>query len=295
MACNSNSVQSVCVIGSGPMGLKLATFLSLQMLKCRILLVSKNADKSSGDLKIAPHAVTKMATKLDLTESFIVDRVGQIECVDSVDAARSSDIFIEAITEDLEKKIGLFQELERVCLPDAILSSNTSSISIRKIERALVSPWRFIGLHFFNPPSSMKLVEVVVGDFTSSLITERAVQFVEQLDKTPVVVTDMPGFVVNRILLPMINDAIEMVRLGAATSEDIDTAMILGTNQPMGPLSLADLIGLDVCLQILISLSKATDNVRLEPSQLLIDLVGQGKLGRKTGEGFFMYSGTSAS
>jgi len=207
----------------------------------------------------------------------------------TLDDAGSADIIIEAIFEQLAAKSALLSELGARAKPEALLASNTSSISITALGRASGSPRRFIGLHFFNPVPVLPLVEVVKGLESDQAIVQAGVSFVESLGKVPVVVEDAPGFVANRILLPMINEAIFTLQENVAPRENIDQIMKLGMAHPMGPLALADLIGLDVCLDILETLQRDFGDDKYRPAPLLRRMVAAGQLGRKTGQGFYDY------
>ena len=198
-------------------------------------------------------------------------------------------IIIETIKEDLKIKTNLFKSIEGMVSCEAIIASNTSSLSITEIASSLIKPERFIGLHFFNPATLLGLVEVVIGDKTSENVKDEIISMVKGIEKEPVIVKDSPGFIVNRLLIPYINEAIILFSEKAASSEDIDTAMKLGANYQMGPLELADYIGLDVCLDIMENLYRDLDDSKYKPSRLLCKMVASGKLGRKTGEGFYKY------
>jgi 3-hydroxybutyryl-CoA dehydrogenase len=201
----------------------------------------------------------------------------------------SADLVIEAIVERLEPKTSLFQQLAEIAPPPTIFASNTSSISISTLGRASQRPDRFLGLHFFNPVPMLPLVEIVRGLDTSDVTLAASTKFVEAIGKTPIVVDDSPGFVANRILLPMINEAIFVLQDGVAPATSIDEVMKLGMSHPMGPLALADLIGLDVCLDILETLHRDFGDDKYRPAPMLRRMVGAGKLGRKTGQGFYEY------
>jgi 3-hydroxybutyryl-CoA dehydrogenase len=207
----------------------------------------------------------------------------------SIEDAASADLVIEAIVEDLGVKSALFAQLAAVAPPGALFASNTSSLSITALGRSSGRPDRFVGLHFFNPVPALPLVEVVRGLETSDQSVATATAFAERIGKTPVVVADAPGFVANRILLPMINEAVFTLQDGVASREAIDDVMKLGMSHPMGPLALADLIGLDVCLAILETLHHDFGDDKYRPAPLLRRMVAAGKLGRKTGHGFYSY------
>ena len=200
------------------------------------------------------------------------------------------DFIIEAASEDMEIKKDIFRQLDRICRPEVILSSNTSSLSITEIASVTDRPERVAGMHFFNPAPVMKLVEVVPGYNTSDETIEVVKKVATNLQKTPIVVNESPGFVVNRMLVPMINECVGVLAENIASAEDIDRAMQLGANHPMGPLALADLIGLDVCLSIMEVLHKELGEDKYRPHPLLRKMVRAGKLGQKTGEGFYKYN-----
>jgi 3-hydroxybutyryl-CoA dehydrogenase len=207
----------------------------------------------------------------------------------SLDDVAAADVIIEAIYEQLDAKSELLRKLGERASPDALLASNTSSISITALGRASGSPQRFVGLHFFNPVPVLPLVEVVKGLESEAAVVDAGVAFVERLGKTPVVVEDAPGFVANRILLPMINEAIFALQEHVAPRENIDQIMKLGMAHPLGPLALADLIGLDVCLDILTTLQRDFGDDKYRPAPLLRRMVAAGHLGRKSGRGFYEY------
>jgi len=211
-----------------------------------------------------------------------------IGTLDMQDAAKA-DVVIEAAVEKLDVKRSLFSKLSGIISPDCILATNTSSLSITAVASAVSRPDKVVGLHFFNPVPRMALIEIIRGAATSDETYEAAKALSERLGKTAVTVNEYPGFVVNRILIPMINEAVFMLQEGVASAEDIDTAMKLGANHPMGPLALADLIGLDVCLAIMELLRDEMGEGKYRPAPLLRKLVRAGRLGRKSGEGFFRY------
>jgi 3-hydroxybutyryl-CoA dehydrogenase len=214
---------------------------------------------------------------------------GRITGSTDINIIADADLIIEAATEDMEAKKTLFAELDKLCKPSAIIATNTSSLSITEIAAATERPDKVIGMHFFNPVPAMKLVEIIKGLATSEETKETILALTESLGKTPVEVAEAPGFVVNRILIPMINEGIGILADGVADAKGIDTAMKLGANHPMGPLELGDLIGLDVCLAIMETLYSEFGDPKYRPHTLLRKMVRAGKLGRKTSIGFYDY------
>ncbi len=205
-------------------------------------------------------------------------------------AGAGADLFIEAAPEAMELKQGLFEKASQVLRPDAIIATNTSSLSVNALGAFVTEPSRFVGIHFFNPVPMMALVEVVRGERTSDAAVAAARAFAEAVGKTPITVKDSPGFVVNRILFPMINEAANAYAEGVASAEDIDTGMKLGTNWPMGPLALADLVGLDTTKAVLETFERELGDAKYRPAAVLGELVAAGKLGRKSGAGFYDYA-----
>ncbi|MDO5016375.1 MAG: 3-hydroxyacyl-CoA dehydrogenase NAD-binding domain-containing protein [Eubacteriales bacterium] len=206
-----------------------------------------------------------------------------------LDDARNADLVLEAIFEEMSVKRELFGQLDQICGPDCLFLSNTSSLSVTEMAHGYDHESKFLGFHFFNPAPVMKLIEIIRGANTSDEAVEKAKEIATAIGKTPVLVHESPGFVVNRILIPMINEAIDLVDRGVASPEDIDTAMQLGANHPMGPLALGDLIGLDIVLNIMEVLYHETGDSKYRPSPLLKQMTRAGKLGRKTKQGFYKY------
>jgi 3-hydroxybutyryl-CoA dehydrogenase len=232
-----------------------------------------------------------MLTKGVITEQVRDATIGNIiTYTDIEDGVAGADLVIEAASENIDLKLNIFKTLNDACSPDTILASNTSSISITQIGSVVSHPERVIGMHFMNPVPLMKLVEIIRGYSTSDEVTQTIMALSEKLGKTPVEVNDYPGFVANRILMPMINESIETLYNSVAGVYEIDTVMKLGMAHPMGPLQLADFIGLDVCLAILNVMHDGFKNSKYAPCPLLVNMVRAGKLGVKSGEGFYDYS-----
>jgi 3-hydroxybutyryl-CoA dehydrogenase len=277
------------VIGAGTMGNGIAHVfaqngfkvsivdVSLTQLDKAIANISKNFDR-----QIAKGAATEEQKKNALTNISISSNLGE--------GVKDAELIVEAATENTELKLTIFEEIDRYAPKHAILASNTSSISITKIANSTGRADKVIGMHFMNPVPVMKLVEVINGYSTAREVTSTIVELSRQLGKTPCVVNDYPGFIANRILMPMINEAIYSLYEGVAGVEEIDTIMKLGMAHPMGPLQLADFIGLDVCLSILHVLHDGFGNPKYAPCPLLVNMVTAGKLGSKSGEGFYSYT-----
>lgn len=233
----------------------------------------------------------RMVAKGTITEQDKVTTIGNIiTYTDLKDGAVGADVVVEAATENVDLKLNIFKQLNEYCSPNTILATNTSSISITQIASVVSHPERVIGMHFMNPVPIMKLVEIIRGYNTSDEVTKAIMDLSVKLNKVPVEVNDYPGFVANRILMPMINESIETLYNGVAGVYEIDTVMKLGMAHPMGPLQLADFIGLDVCLAILNVMYDGFKNPKYAPCPLLVNMVRAGKLGVKSGEGFYDYS-----
>ena len=236
----------------------------------------------------------RIVAKGNLTEEGKQKTLANIKTFTSIEeGAKNADLVVEAATENLELKLNIFRELDKFCKAETILASNTSSISITKIASVTKRPQQVIGMHFMNPVPVMKLVEVIRGYSTTDAITKTVFDLSKQLGKVPVEVNDYPGFVANRILMPMINEAIITLHEGVAGVEEIDTVMKLGMAHPMGPLQLADFIGLDVCLSIMRVLHDGLGNPKYAPCPLLVNMVVSGNLGVKSGNGFYKYTAGS--
>lgn len=235
-------------------------------------------------------SLTRLVSKEKITEEAKNDILSRISGTVDMEMAKDCDLVIEAAVENMDIKKSIFSELDKICKPETILASNTSSLSITEVASATNRPDKVIGMHFFNPAPVMKLVEIINGMATSKETFDAVKEVSENIGKSPVEVAEAPGFVVNRILIPMINEAAGILAEGIASEEDIDTAMKLGANHPMGPLALGDLIGLDVCLAIMDVLYKETGDSKYRAHSLLRKYVRAGWLGRKSGRGFHNYA-----
>ncbi|HEX2835685.1 MAG TPA: 3-hydroxybutyryl-CoA dehydrogenase [Thermoanaerobaculia bacterium] len=280
-------MKNIVVIGGGTMGNGIAHTAAASGFD--VLLV----DVSEAFLERAVSTITaNLQRGVDKGKMTAEERdavVGRIRTTANVEEAKDADIVIEAIIETIEAKSSLFAQLDQVTRPDCILASNTSSISITKIAAATQRPDKVIGMHFMNPVPVMTLVEVIRGIATSDETWQRVEDLAKRMGKTPIEVNDYPGFISNRVLMPMINEAIFTLYEGVATREAIDGVMKLGMNHPMGPLTLADFIGLDVCLAILRVLEQGFGDPKYRPCPLLVKMVDAGWLGRKSGRGFYDY------
>ena len=283
------SIDRIAVVGGGTMGNGIAHVAAQHGKAVRLIDVS--ADVLDRAMATIAENLDRQVKKEVIDEAEKSAVLSRIETVDDLErGADGVDLVVEAVPERPELKRTVFETLDRVAGPDTILASNTSSISITEIAAHTARPENVIGMHFMNPVPVMKLVEVIRGLATSDETTRVVVELSEQLGKTPVEVNDFPGFVSNRVLMPMINEAVFAYMEGVAEPEAIDTVMKLGMNHPMGPLALADLIGLDTCLAILEVLHREIGDDRYRPSPLLRKYVAAGWLGRKTGRGFYAYA-----
>jgi 3-hydroxybutyryl-CoA dehydrogenase len=257
----------------------------------KVSLVDVSEERLEKALETIDKNLWRMVTKGKIDESKKEETIKNISTfTDISDAVRSCDLVVEAASEKLDIKLSIFRELDELTSEDCILASNTSSISITKIASVTSKPDKVIGMHFMNPVPIMKLVEVIRAYNTSDDVTQNIMDLSKNLGKVPVEVNDYPGFVANRILMPMINEAIYTLFEGVAGVEEIDTVMKLGMAHPMGPLQLADFIGLDICLAILRVLHDGFGNPKYAPCPLLVNMVTANKLGVKTGEGFYKYT-----
>jgi 3-hydroxybutyryl-CoA dehydrogenase len=282
-------MKNIAVIGSGTMGNGIAHAFAQHGFN--VALVDINSDALQRAIKNIGANLDRQIKKGTMDEAAKSATLGRITpFTDMSLAVKDTDMVVEAAIENREIKLNLFRQLSEVCGEDAILATNTSSIPITQIAAVTKSPGNVIGMHFMNPVPLMKLVEVTRGYSTSDAVTAKVMEIARQLEKEPVEVNDYPGFVANRILMPMINEAIYTLFEGVAGVQEIDTVMKLGMAHPMGPLQLADFIGLDVCLAILNVLYNGFGNPKYAPCPLLVNMVTAGHLGAKSGQGFYTYS-----
>ena len=284
-------MKNIAVIGAGTMGNGIAHTFAQCGFKVQLIDVSEAALKK-GVATISKN-LDRMVAKEKITEADKAETLENITLYTNIsEGVEYASLVVEAATENVNLKLKIFKELDEACSDDAILASNTSSISITQIAAATSRPDKVIGMHFMNPVPIMKLVEIIRGYNTSDETTQTIMELSKTLGKVPVEVNDYPGFVANRILMPMINESIETLYNGVAGVAEIDTVMKLGMAHPMGPLQLADFIGLDVCLSILEVMYDGFKNPKYAPCPLLVNMVRAGKLGVKSGEGFYDYSET---
>lgn len=279
--------MKIYVIGTGTMGSGVVQAFA----QANQPVVMKSRTQASLDKAVAKisKSLAKLVDKGKVTQDYMDATLANISTTTDYATFADADLVIEAASEDMNLKKEVFTELDKICKPETIFATNTSSLSITEIAACTNRPDRFIGMHFFNPAPVMKLVEVIKGQKTSDEVCNRIMELSSAIGKTPVMVKEAPGFVVNRILIPLVNEGIGIYADGIASVEDIDNAMKLGANHPMGPLALGDLIGLDVCLAIMEVLYNEFGDDKYRPHPLLRKMVRAGLLGRKTGEGFYKY------
>ena len=280
-------MKNIFVIGAGTMGLDIAQVFAGAGMNVTVNDISDEILERSRQRMIK--GLDKRVERGKMEREAADALVSAITFTTDQSKAAEADLVLEAIIENVQIKRELFKKLDAICPETTIFATNTSSISITEIGSATNRADRFIGMHFFNPATVMKLVEIIRGMNTSQQTFDTIKELSAAIGKEPVEVAEAPGFVVNRILIPMINEAIELVQQGVASPEDIDQAMKLGANHPMGPLALGDLVGLDVCLAIMDTLYNETHDGKYRASTLLRKMVRAGRLGRKTGRGFFEY------
>ena len=282
-------MRKIAVIGAGTMGNGIAHTFAQSGYE--VSLIDVSADSLGRGMNTIEKNLDRMLKREKISEDDKQTTLDKITTYTSMnDGVSDVDLVVEAATENMDVKLKIFSQLDEVCGENVILASNTSSISITKIASVTNRPDKVIGMHFMNPVPVMKLVEIIRGYATSDDVTDQIMQLSRDLKKSPVEVNDYPGFVANRILMPMINEAVYTLHEGVAGVEEIDTVMMLGMAHPMGPLHLADFIGLDVCLSILEVLNDGFGNPKYAPCPLLVNMVTAGKLGLKSGEGFYDYS-----
>ena len=280
-------IKKVSVIGTGTMGAGIVQ--AFAQAGRQVMMKSRSEASNAKALAKISKSLSKLVEKGKMQQEEMDSILANMIPTTDYNAIADSDLIIEAAVEQMDLKVELFQMLDSICKPETIIATNTSSLSITGIAAALKRDTQVIGMHFFNPAPVMKLVEIIKGQKTSDEVYSAIHNLCVEIGKTPVAVNEAPGFVVNRILIPMVNEAVGILADGVATKEDIDAAMKLGANHPMGPLALADLIGLDVCLAIMEVLHAEFGEDKYRPHPLLRKMVRANLLGRKTSEGFYKY------
>lgn len=278
--------MKICVIGTGTMGAGIVQAFAQAGMP--VLMKSRSESSIEKALGRIKKSLAKLVEKGKVTQEYMDATLANITTTTNYNDCADSDLLIEAAVETMDMKKELFKQLDELCKPETILASNTSSLSITEIASSTNRPDKVIGMHFFNPAPVMKLVELIKGQKTSDEVCNTISDLVKSIGKVPVMVNEAPGFVVNRILIPLVNEGIGIYADGVATAAEIDEAMKLGANHPMGPLALGDLIGLDVCLAIM-EVLHAEFGDKYRPHPLLRKMVRANLLGRKTGEGFYKY------
>lgn len=281
--------MTLTVIGGGTMGAGIAQVAAEKGMT--VLLHDTDLDRLQAAHNNIAKLLEKKVEKGKLTADSSTDILNRIFLMGDLEvAARDGDFVIEAIFENLQAKLDLLKKLDKLCGPEVVIASNTSTISITLMAGSIGRADKFIGMHFFSPVPAMHLVEVIKGKNTSEETLKAAIEMAERMGKTPIAVNDIPGFIVNRFMCLLYNEAASLVESGSAAPKDIDTAMKLGANHPMGPLEIADMAGVDIVLDALEALYSMTGDERYKPARILKDMVAEGKVGKKAGRGFYDYS-----
>ena len=285
---NSSNIQHIGVIGAGTMGNGIAQVCAVAGLQ--VTMIDINDAAVQRGIATLGGSLDRLVKKEKLSAADRDAALARVKGSTSYEDLKGTQLVIEAATENLELKLRILRQIDALVAPETVIATNTSSISITQLAAVVNRPERFVGMHFFNPVPLMQLLELIRGLQTSDATHALAVEFAQRVGKTPITVKNSPGFVVNRILCPMINEAIFVLQEGLATAEDIDTGMKLGCNHPIGPLALADMIGLDTMLAVMNVFYEGFNDPKYRPAPLLKEMVAAGRLGRKSGQGFYSYS-----